>query len=901
VKSRSGPIGVAARLALLLGGVAAFSTGLALVVQDRALDQDLKRQSRTRLEASARRADRLIVDHLEDLAERYTAISRTPELRANLGTRHGPTLGFYAGSLLRGERAILAAFVGPQGEWLAEAGDPRLVSVIRRSSGSTADTRPACVRPDSAGPSSTTGSGDEWKACEYPLRGAEASLLQSDGGMYALVRVPLRTRGVLDGGLFAVEAVSDEILAGWSELSGADVRAGGSASDGELDALVKALPGIELRVATTYDAELSIIRRARNDLVLSGALALLLALVASLFLARDFARPIVRIREATERLSKGQLDHRVEVERADEIGQLGHAFNDLASRLTASQERERRAQRLARFGNWQFDFETQTFEGTEEFHRLFSVEQRGGIPLSTILDRIRPEDREAFEGALGATSGSSSPFQVDVSVRGAGGKDRVLHLRGQVRSMTPGQVDGSAQDVTDRRQSEEQIRYLSLHDPLTGLGNRNLALEEIEARVAGRDGRQPFVLMVIALDDLSQIVQTFGHAVGDTVLVDAASRLVLNVRERPRADDLAATDLVARLGDDRFLIVLDGVTDTEGAAAPAGRLQSVVRRPYRVGDQEVVLTPSLGMALWPVDAETGGTLLRNAETALSRVQHDDPGSFRFFQESMHADASRRLRLAHRLRLAIEEEGLEFHYQPRVRPEDGALIGMEALARWTDADLGPISPVEFIPIAEATGTIRALGSWGIGAAARQLLAWHEAGHRDISVSVNLSHQQLEPGLVAHVLACTDGLDPQRFELEVTESALIQEGDSAIETLTQLRGQGFRIALDDFGTGYSSLAYLQGLPIDTVKVDRSFIRDIADDADAAALTGSVLAMCRALRLHTVVEGVETEAQLRVLEELGCTEVQGFLFSRPLPVEEATAYLERIPAAGGVRLQR
>ena len=360
--------------------------------------------------------------------------------------------------------------------------------------------------------------------------------------------------------------------------------------------------------------------------------------------------------------------------------------------------------------------------------------------------------------------------------------------------------------------------------------------------------------------------------------------------DRDRADE--PTDRVARLGDERFAVILDGVGDTETASPVVERLVATVRGTYRVAGDEVSIRPSAGVSLWPADGEDPDSLLRGAETALARAQREEPGGVRFFHASMQVDASRRIQIASRLRRAIQAGDLELHYQPRVEPGTGALLGFEGLARWKDPVLGAVSPAEFIPIAETTGSIRALGTWCIETAARQLRAWDEAGHTDLSVSVNLSRQQLEPELVQEVLSATEGLDPGRFELEVTESALIEEGDTAIETLTALRGDGFRIALDDFGTGYSSLSYLQGLPLDTVKVDRAFIEDIADDPDAAALTGSVLAMCRALRLHAVVEGVESSDQLAVLVELGYPEVQGFYFSRPLPAGEATAYAEQAP---------
>ncbi len=883
---------VAGRLAVLLCGIAAVSTGVALILQDRALDQDLRHAARDRLEVSAAAADQLIADHLNTLADRYAAISATPTLRANLSTGHAETLNYYASQLLRGQGATLIGFLDPEGDFLTSAGDPRLMDLAKHWAGEADGSGQACIRTDAGG--RPNAHGGVWTSCGDLAEGTQASLFESRGDLYALIAVPLRSGQQLEGGFVAVEAIGDALLGRWSRLSGATLHIGpGDVPTTDLEAPVRTLPSLVIRASTTMDAARTTIRRARANLVASGVLAMFLALGASLFLARSFARPIVEIREATTRLSAGDLDSRIHVDRGDEIGQLGEAFNELASRLTDSQERVRRAQRLARFGNWYFDFDAGCFDGTSEFRRLFGLEIAGTIAEAIVLDCVVPQDREEFERALSKSRLQSTPFRLDVRVRAPSGLDRILQIRGHARNRTASRIEGSVLDVTDRRKAEEQIRYLSRHDPLTGLGNREKAMERLGQRTAGRGSDEAFALVMIGVDDLQSITDTFGHAVSDQLLVEVAHRLVANLRHG--ADQGREwTDMVARLGDERFAAVLEDVQSSDGAATASERLLKAVRGTYLVGDHEISVSASAGVALWPGDGDDAENLLRNAETALTRVQRKQPGGTRFFHERMHVDASRRIQIASRLPRAIEEGVLELYYQPRIQVEGEGLIGFEGLARWTDSELGFVSPGEFIPIAEATGSIIALGSWCITTAAQQLRDWHAAGRTDLCVSVNLSRHQLQPTLVELVLGATEGLDRSRFELEVTESALIEEGDAAIETLTALRAQGFRIALDDFGTGYSSLSYLQGLPLDTVKVDRGFIQDIATDPDAAALTGSVLAMCQALRLHTVVEGVETKAQLAVLSALGYTEVQGFYFAKPMPDYEAEAYIASAPRA-------
>jgi diguanylate cyclase (GGDEF)-like protein/PAS domain S-box-containing protein len=890
-------LGVATRLAILLGGLAALSTGLALVLQDQALDRDLRRAAGLRLERSAEAADRLIGDHLRSVARRYSAISLTPEFRANIGADHGPTLRYYASRLLDGQSATLIAFLGPGGEVLAPAGDPRLVVALReRLLGRSSHPAASCVgasEPGSSDGEDSPAPGGTFNTCTYSEGVAEATLLGSQADLYTLAAVPLRTGGTLVGGLVAIEPVSPRTLRVWSELSGGEIHPGEVPTGSDLETLVREFPGLEIRISTTYDAERGAIRSARRNLLVSGFVVLLLSLLASLFLARSFARPIVQMREATERLSQGRLDQQLELDREDEIGQLGRAFNHLVARLRESQERLRRAQRLARFGNWYLDFDTRMVNGTEEFHRLFGLaDAESSVGWDEILMSVHPDDRERLERAVARSRQRNVPFRVDVRVQLRPGRDRILHLRGQPRAEARTLVEASAQDITERRSAEEQIRYLSLHDPLTGLGNWEYLQERLSLRLRDHRAGRPLALLVVGIDGFEAVNHTFGHRVGDVLLSEVAGRVIEVVSSLPHRarGDREPPDTVVSLGGARFGVILDGVGDEEGAGRAAQRLLTRIAAEYSIEGEKTALTASIGIAFWPEDAADADTLLRNCDAALHRSRAEGPGRYGFYHQSMHEDASRRLRVASLLRQAVNQRALELHYQPRVQIKTASVVGFEALARWTDPELGSVSPGEFIPVAESTGLIGPLGEWCLETAARQLREWHEAGHPGVSLSVNLARHQLVPGLTERILDLTEGLDRSRFEFEVTESALIEEGDEGIRILSELRAEGFRIALDDFGTGYSSLSYLQGLPIDTVKVDRGFIRAIGEDDDAAALTGSVLTMCRALRLHTVVEGVETEAQREILMGLGCEEAQGFLFSKPLPASEASKQLGR-----------
>ncbi|MGH7540701.1 MAG: HAMP domain-containing protein, partial [Gemmatimonadota bacterium] len=420
-------LGVAGRLALLLSALATLSTGLALVLQARALDQDLRSAAQARLERSAATTDRLISDHLRDIADRYAAISRTPELRANLEAGHEPTLRYFAAQLLDGQSATMIAFVDPNAEPMAPAGDPRLVERARqRVLEAQNDSSAACVSAGEArarGSVGPPGSSDPaFEPCQYPEGGPQATLLSSGGDLFALVAVPLRTGTQLVGGLLAVEPIGASRLEAWSELSGAQIHLGAVPGSSDLVTRLRRA-AVDLHVSTTYEAERRAIGRARRNLVVSGQIVLILSLVASYLLARGFARPIVQMREATERVSAGQLDQRLDLDRNDEIGELGRAFDDLVARLRRSQESLRRAQRLARFGNWQLDLASRTVTGTAEFRRLLGLDDDARLPWTALLERVHGDDRSGLDHAIRRAERRGGAFRIDVRARSRGGRE----------------------------------------------------------------------------------------------------------------------------------------------------------------------------------------------------------------------------------------------------------------------------------------------------------------------------------------------------------------------------------------------------------------------------------------------------------------------------------------------
>ncbi len=441
-----------------------------------------------------------------------------------------------------------------------------------------------------------------------------------------------------------------------------------------------------------------------------------------------------------------------------------------------------------------------------------------------------------------------------------------------------------------------QIEDLAFRDALTGLPNRRQFMERLEAAIglAQRSGRS-VGLVFLDIDNFKLINDSLGHQPGDELLKEVAQRLCWATRAADYVGRPVATDpgsLVARLGGDEFIVMLAELKDRRAAASAARRLQEKLRDPFRIAGHELHVTASIGVSVFPTDADTAEGLIRGADAAMYKAKASGRNSVQFYSEELNAAAYRRLSLESRLRRAVNGEGLSLHYQPQVDAASGTVVGFEALLRWTDAELGQVPPDVFIPVAEEGGLILPIGEWVLREACRQTAQWQQAGLGPVVVAVNLSAIQLmRQDMSSHLSALLDEyrLQPAAIELELTETSLMVSGVEANRRLQALRDIGVSIALDDFGTGYSSLSYLRRLPVDKLKIDRSFIRDIETDPGDASIVAAILAMARALGIPTVAEGVETRGQLAYLRERGCTFVQGYLYGRPTPAQAATAWLE------------
>ncbi|UDF36804.1 UNVERIFIED_ORG: EAL domain-containing protein [Shinella sp. XGS7] len=441
----------------------------------------------------------------------------------------------------------------------------------------------------------------------------------------------------------------------------------------------------------------------------------------------------------------------------------------------------------------------------------------------------------------------------------------------------------------EREHARQRIRKLAFYDGLTGLPNRSLLQARADQAIASATrNAEPLAVLFLDLDRFKQINDTLGHAAGDALLRQVASRLQRELR---------SSDIAGRLSGDEFVVVLPQC-DADQAADTVERLQALLAQPMEIADTRLAISASVGIAMFPADGREMETLLHRADMAMYQAKSGARGSFRFFSAEMNRLAQERLALETALREALRQGQLQLHYQPQIELASGRLHGVEALARWTHPELGPISPARFIPLAEECGLIAELGRWALREACRQLAEWRAQGLAVPAIAVNLSptsfHNLELPSLIADALE-RHALKPQDLTLEITESVLVDTNPSTLKTLAEVHAQGVRLSMDDFGTGYSSLSYLRRLPVSELKLDRSFVADLEQDEAARALSRAILGIGQSLQLTVVAEGVESEQQNQLLREQGYPVAQGYLFARPLPPQEMARWLaSAAPAA-------
>ena len=448
-------------------------------------------------------------------------------------------------------------------------------------------------------------------------------------------------------------------------------------------------------------------------------------------------------------------------------------------------------------------------------------------------------------------------------------------------------------EMAERGRVERHNQYLAYYDELTALPNRRLFQTHLEKamELTQRIDRRLAVLF-LDLDGFKEVNDTLGHALGDELLQQVGKRLqscirVTDIAARSQRDD---SRVVSRLGGDEFTLLLTGIRDHREAALVAQRILDCLQPAFPLGDREVFISASIGIAMHTSGADLQD-LLRNADLAMYHAKQRGKNGFQFFDESMNRDLQRHNTLVGELRRALERDELTLHFQPIVSARDHQVVGVEALARWTHPEEGPIPPAEFIRVAEESGLMVLLGDWIFREACRQYARWRDAGLAPARIAINVSGLQLRRGALPKTVLESlreSFLEPECLEVEVTEGAMLEDEDEASRCLEELKRLGLRVALDDFGTGYSSLSYVKRFPVDSLKTDRSFVRDVAHDPDAQAIVTAIIAMAHQLGLEVVGEGVETEAQERFLREHGCDELQGYRYGQPVPAAEIARML-------------
>jgi PAS domain S-box-containing protein len=578
-----------------------------------------------------------------------------------------------------------------------------------------------------------------------------------------------------------------------------------------------------------------------------------------------------------------------------------------ASRTRIELERSRaeltRAQDLARMGSFQSRRQL-GFQLAPEALRVFGFSPHDAVSMRSLLRMVPAEARRKLSDDLHKALRHMSPVATDVPTVLLDGRERIIHVEAEPEFNEHGRASayrGIVQDVTERRQAEDEIRRLANFDSLTGLPNRRqLILRAERALEHAKRLQHQFALLLIDLDRFKVINDTLGHGAGDELLLQVGRRLVACVRhsdlvldgsvESAGARSHRALEAVGRLGGDEFVALLPEVGGDPDAERVAQRVLEELREPFLVSGQECFVTASVGVAIYPRDGSSVVDLLRNADVAMYSVKNQGKNASAVYNPMLAGQGREKLELETALHKAIEREELVLHYQPQIDVQAGRVAKVEALMRWQrQGRLVP--PGEFIPLAEDTGLIAPMSQWALREAARQARVWRDAFGFDDAIAVNMPSRLFErTDLVEqiHEYATQSGVPHRMIHLEITEDSLMKDLQAVIPSLHRLKDIGVEISIDDFGMGYSSLSYLSQLPISELKIDRSFVRELDLASKSTAVVTAIIALARALGLRVVAEGVETDRQLRVLERLGCTMMQGFKFSRALPAAELQRWI-------------
>lgn len=581
------------------------------------------------------------------------------------------------------------------------------------------------------------------------------------------------------------------------------------------------------------------------------------------------------------------------------LGYLVKASN-VMERLEQNEVRLSKVQKMARLGHWEWPVSNERMHWSDEIYEIFELDRDNFIPsYQLFLAQVNPMDRayvkEAFDKALDEKTNLKIEFQIST---GNGGKrfvgqqiETVLNRQQQLIALI-----GTIQDITERKEYEFQVRQLAYYDTITGLPNRIYFLEMLTKtlELAKRHSRH-FAVLFLDLDGFKVVNDLYGHHVGDLLLKEISRRLTEGLRN----SDIASRNLnvrdqnigIARLGGDEIIILLSELTQPEDAGVAAQHIQNLITEPLIIENQKIFPGVSIGIAVYPEDGDDSETLLKNADVAMYHAKKLGKGNYQFFHDSMNVKAKKRQEMENHMKQALINQELRLHYQPVVNALSGELVGMEALMRWDSPQLGFLTPDKFISIAEENGMILQFGEWAL----REICSRHKELKRmdmgRLTIALNLSPVQLkQPGVVAMIkkLIKEFDVDPSFMVFEFTESIIANDTDKNLATLRELKNLGIQLTIDDFGAGFSSLSYIKSFPLDAIKIDRAYVKDLPTNSDHAAFVNAILTLANNLRLHSIAEGVETEKQKEFLQINECESIQGFLFSKPMPFEDLKDFL-------------
>lgn len=576
--------------------------------------------------------------------------------------------------------------------------------------------------------------------------------------------------------------------------------------------------------------------------------------------------------------------------------------------LIRSETRLGLAQRIAKIGNWEWRPDTNEFTASSELCRLMGVRPGDfGRTLDAFLQLVHPEDQDRVAKALKGILSERKPCDIDHRLVLPNGADFTVNLQAeavfddQLKALS---IVGTAQDISERKRSEREIHRLAYFDSLTGLPNRTLFKDRVtQALSHARRYQTTLATLFLDLDRFKAINDTLGHHIGDLLLKSVADRLADSVRHSDsvgRSVDQEPTHELARLGGDEFTVLLTNLRDVQDAGKVARRILEALTKPFLINGHEIFVTVSVGIAIFPTDGDSVDMLLKHADNAMYHAKEQGRNNYQFYSTAMNAAANERLVMESELRHATEREEFVVYYQPQIDLRTMGIVGGEALVRWRHPRQGLLGPAVFLAVAADSGLIRTIDEWVLRTVCRQSRVWQQRGLSPTRISINVSNSLFHGNTLVKAVEDTlreTGLSPGWLELELTESVAMRNVDVSIALLRNLKAMGIQLAIDDFGTGYSSLSFLQRLPIDVVKIDQSFVREISRQTGPVPIVRAIIAMAHSLQLQVLAEGVEQEDQRAILLAESCDQAQGYLFGRPMPADEFVRLLpsSQLPKAG------